>query len=1302
MKRILLVLVSVLIIFIFYGPAYADLTDGLIAYYPFNGNANDKSGNGYHGIVNEAVLTMDRFGNTNSAYSFDGDDYIGLANTSTFNFERFSLAAWVNFSEDNLDVSIVGKHISGYPNGYSLGIGVTGWPKNVFNFFVDSDPRLLTTDTYNDLKWHFVVGVYDGVNQYLYVDGALKASQPKLFNNKNNIDVSIGRFSGPGDGFKGTIDDVRIYNRALSESEIHELYTDSPFPSLLGPSPYLGFDDSPFKGTSFHYFYLEDFEDLLLKTPGVAVDHGTVVNPTNSWAIDSVDEDDGVIDGSGSNGASIYHHTSMTFTFDAAILGTLPTHAGIVFTDGTPGGLFTFEAFDLNGISLGSVSANLGDGSFYGTTGEDRFFGVTYTGGISRILITDNGSFNYLEVDHLQYGSIVRSNPLSIYLGKDSYEFTLEQNTQETHSIRLFNPGDVDLTAILEILNPHSGLSVSLIDQYPVSIAPGETRDLSIVLDAGQTPEGEYDGLLLKLSVDDGSTLYSNIKVYIVQQGTGELPDLTLNSEDIRLTAYNPDDSVTFSALIHNRGSFPASNVKVQFYEFNHLLGETVIPEVPVNEMRSTSVTVPMLSSGDHLVRVVIDSSGMIQELDETNNEAGQIIKLGSAGATWGYIMVTGSLPAQVYAGSLFAIAGHAVYDLYINGIRNTDYVVKGGPVQITIKGGVGSEWIYGDVHTDVNGNFTRFLQAPASPGTYRIIMTVTDNTFIGKRELVFSVVERPSTPQTPPAPPATSGTGTWNYNPFNYTWNWIWTELPVNEPAPESDLRVFSENIHFTKNNPAPGEEITVFAEILYWASSTALVAQNVPVNFYVTYPGTPKMKIGQAFIGNISVGAPDFGSCYVYATWKNQGQCIYIVEAEIDPSYVEENLLNNAATRAIIVGQLQSNQGVISGQVTDPWGGVGNIRIDVFDSDGTTLLGSTLTDQTGYYIYENVPVGQIQVSIVTPTGYLPDAETKTATVSDQSVSIVDFHLRKEEASNLVIELTPADAINDMSQGDYEHTVTALLMDSQNNPQPNIMITFTINGVNEGVSGTCTPLDCTTDANGEVTFTYSNALLIIGSDTIIASFINQAGQMITSQAVTKNWIMTNIPPSANAGDDQATFVGDQITLDGTASFDPDNWPQPLSFTWRFVHVPGESTLNSLDIQDAGTANPCFTPDVVGIYLSELKVFDGEASDFDNVMVIVKEPVVLEPIMSLAARAKYSKIDLTWTPLPTAESYNIYRRVENEPYALIKEGHITDYAVYADFGLTNGVTYFYIVRWVDRNGSESPDSNEARATPKRR
>lgn len=76
--------------------AKADLSDGLVAYYPFNGSASDASGNGHDGVVHGATLTTDRFGNPNRAYSFDGtDDYISVAYTPSFQLSAFTISAWI-------------------------------------------------------------------------------------------------------------------------------------------------------------------------------------------------------------------------------------------------------------------------------------------------------------------------------------------------------------------------------------------------------------------------------------------------------------------------------------------------------------------------------------------------------------------------------------------------------------------------------------------------------------------------------------------------------------------------------------------------------------------------------------------------------------------------------------------------------------------------------------------------------------------------------------------------------------------------------------------------------------------------------------------------------------------------------------------------------------------------------------------------------------------------------------------------------------------------------------------------------
>ena len=197
-------------------------------------------------------------------------------------------------------------------------------------------------------------------------------------------------------------------------------------PQFFGPLPYLAFNNpsagtaiSPFSPVKFTYFYLEDFEDGALNTPGVTVREFATTNISTAFS-DSVDGDDGVIDGQArGNASSLFSNftvSSFTFDFSAnALGGKLPTHAGIVWTDvgrnggGTPQSADLvnntfFEGFGPSGESLGVIGPfSLGDESISRTTSEDRFFGVVNPNGISSIRLSMPGKTNW-EVDHLQYG----------------------------------------------------------------------------------------------------------------------------------------------------------------------------------------------------------------------------------------------------------------------------------------------------------------------------------------------------------------------------------------------------------------------------------------------------------------------------------------------------------------------------------------------------------------------------------------------------------------------------------------------------------------------------------------------------------------------------------------------------------------------------------------------------------------------------------------------------------------------------------------------------------------------------------
>ncbi len=140
----------------------------------------------------------------------------------------------------------------------------------------------------------------------------------------------------------------------------------------------------------------------------------------------------------------------------------------------------------------------------------------------------------------------------------------------------------------------------------------------------------------------------------------------------------------------------------------------------------------------------------------------------------------------------------------------------------------------------------------------------------------------------------------------------------------------------------------------------------------------------------------------------------------------------------------------------------------------------------------------------------------------------------------------------------------------------------------------------------------------ITGRDLVNASFIPDVDGTyvlrlkvsdgdLTSEDTAQIMAATpNVPPNAKAGDDITVTLGQTAVLNGSGSNDPDNGPGPLIYRWGFVTVPTGSALTNGSILDADTATASFTPDVVGTYVIELMVSDGEANGFDNTAVTVE------------------------------------------------------------------------------------------------
>lgn len=211
---------------------YSQLSLGLKAFYPFNGNANDESGQNHDGqIIGNLGLTNDRFGNPNSAYEFPGNatNYISVNYADDFNINpsgSFSICLWykggsayggdveILFGKENLldNYNPYDYYVSLYDlNRIHCGLnrGETLWSPIIP---IQPDPN-----------WHQIVFIYENKNLYLYEDNVLTGS------NTDQASVISQSLNGIviGKGFQGIIDDISFYNRKLTESEIDDLYKKS-------------------------------------------------------------------------------------------------------------------------------------------------------------------------------------------------------------------------------------------------------------------------------------------------------------------------------------------------------------------------------------------------------------------------------------------------------------------------------------------------------------------------------------------------------------------------------------------------------------------------------------------------------------------------------------------------------------------------------------------------------------------------------------------------------------------------------------------------------------------------------------------------------------------------------------------------------------------------------------------------------------------------------------------------------------------------------------------------------------------
>lgn len=243
-----------------------DITTGLVGLWSFTGNANDSSGNGNNGTVYGAILTTDRFGNPNSAYSFNGtSDYIQIPNNTSLDLENdnsYTISTWVQIPDYsfNTDKEYAQRtmismprsagdeggfafrsvdNLFSYLHTYSFGLNNT--VQNIVYGIQDSLP--LNTWTHLAITYNYdTIRLYkNGVEVGDTVLGSFslyQSAQPLFFGKEFNVTDTTARW------FKGNLDDIRIYNRALTSCDVDSLYN---LTSTGSPTSISNFKNDNFK-----------------------------------------------------------------------------------------------------------------------------------------------------------------------------------------------------------------------------------------------------------------------------------------------------------------------------------------------------------------------------------------------------------------------------------------------------------------------------------------------------------------------------------------------------------------------------------------------------------------------------------------------------------------------------------------------------------------------------------------------------------------------------------------------------------------------------------------------------------------------------------------------------------------------------------------------------------------------------------------------------------------------------------------------------------------------------------------------
>lgn len=213
-------------------------TNGLVGWWPFNGNGNDESGNGNNGTVNGASLTSDRYDNSNRAFNFNGfSDYISVLDNPSLSVSNVSISAWYYANDYGSEGQLWQGHIvskrevSGWGNSFQLALESTTPTNGIWATYTIGGNGWVAYNSNVDLvsnEWINITYTHDNNFAKLYLNGILVATTNVTGGlSFNNLPMWFGARPAAGGNssfFNGKLDDIGIWNRALTQQEITALY----------------------------------------------------------------------------------------------------------------------------------------------------------------------------------------------------------------------------------------------------------------------------------------------------------------------------------------------------------------------------------------------------------------------------------------------------------------------------------------------------------------------------------------------------------------------------------------------------------------------------------------------------------------------------------------------------------------------------------------------------------------------------------------------------------------------------------------------------------------------------------------------------------------------------------------------------------------------------------------------------------------------------------------------------------------------------------------------------------------------